>query len=296
MRNRVTAPLAKTALAGLAMAIALAIWAAPGAALAQEGGDMRTDEATNRYSEALGDLGAVTAVVEGTDRFCPSVKFKAALSRPIGAQNAVFDETSTFEIRKELLRFSGNALGLNDASECSNFKTGEHPVELQRVFAAHSPSPSIISVIYTVFRSSPFDAHPYTEFEAFTFDLAKSRELTLDDIIPPESSPQALEALWAEAAKGWCAYNDHHTLPSFYGLFDDGLCSKPESAPLPPALAQDRSSLKALGNAYLTSEGLALRLAPSDGWSYAEGPSELVLKKGALVKFGAKASIWHAKK
>jgi hypothetical protein len=51
-------------------------------------------------------------------------------------------------------------------------------------------------------------------------------------------------------------------------------------------------SLKALGNAYLTNEGLALRLGAYDGWSYADGPSLLVIDKAELVKLGADPALW----
>jgi hypothetical protein len=295
MRKSISARSTSVKLAVLAAAFAL-IGASAGA-WAQAAGDLRLDEAGNGYSQNLKSLGAVTAKVATASKICPKVSVAATLSRPISSSSEVFDELSVFELRGELRAAVSNPLAFNDPSECQALTEQKDPAEFQRTFKAYSPSPSVLSVVYTVFQSSPWAAHPSTSFEAVNFNLAENRKLTLNDVFPPEAKDgQVLEAVWAEAAKGWCAYNDHHTLPYFYQIDDDDLCKAPEKAPLPAALAADRSSFQALGNAYLTSEGMVLALSADDGWSYAEGPSELKISKEALVKLGAKASIWEAAK
>jgi hypothetical protein len=295
MRKSISARSISVKLAVLAAAFAL-IGASAGA-WAQAAGDLRKDEAGNGYSPNLKSLGAVTAKVATTSKNCPKISVDAVLSRPISSSSEVFDELSVFELRNELRAAVSNPLAFNDPSECQALAEQKDPAEFKRTFNAHSPSPGILSVAFTVFQSSPWAAHPSTAFEAVNFSLAENRKLTLNDVFPPDANDgQVLEAVWAEAAKGWCAYNDNHTLPFFYQIDDDDLCKAPEKAPLPPALAADRGSFEALGNAYLTSEGMVLALSADDGWSYAQGPSELKISKETLIKLGAKASVWQAAK
>ena len=209
MSERIKARFAAIALAGLAAALVLAFQVFPSGALAQEKGDLRQDAASNSYAPELPNLGVVTVTVAAIDGFCKSIKYQATLSRPFGSFNAAFDELSASEIGKELALIEKNLLELDDPAECANLTDQKDPVEVERTFKAHSPNPNVISVLYTYFFSSPWAAHHFTKFETVNFDLAESRELTLNDVIPSSS----LEALWAEVAKCWCSYTANNSIP-----------------------------------------------------------------------------------
>jgi hypothetical protein len=49
----------------------------------------------------------------------------------------------------------------------------------------------------------------------------------------------------------------------------------------------------ALGKAYLTPDGLTIHLDPYDGWFYADGPKDLIIKKRILLGLGAHREIWQ---
>ena len=294
MSERISARLTGLASLFLTLAVALAFIVAsiPAAAQSQNGqSGLRTDAAGNSYAPELPSLGAATVSLAGTDKLCKTIKIDVKLSKPVGTGSEILDALNAVELRSELNRYLANPLDLESASECANFEKRDDAVEAQRTFTAYSPNPKILSVLYSVFVSSPWAAHPHTYFEALNYDLSAGRDLTISDILPPGEGP-GLEALWAAAAKGWCEYNDYHVIPSYYGLEGDDLCKAPEKIPLPPALVADRDDLKGLGLVTLTNEGLVISLGANDGWSYADGPSELVIDKAAMIKLGARSEIW----
>jgi hypothetical protein len=278
----------------LGLAALLAALAFPAGAWAQDGGPaaaLRRDQDGNGYAPELSSLGALTASLAIADPVCPDLLTTVRLSRPAATGDDLLDEILALELRKELRAAQKEEPAASSPSECPSAEAARQGAERVRVFEAHSPSPGILSVVYLSFASSPDMVHPYTSFESFTYSLSEGRELGLGDVLGGGFGQPA--ALWAKVAAKWCAYGGHRSLPAFYGLDDGaGYCDNPGGAPLPPALAADPGSLAALGNAYLTSQGLVLQLGAYDGWSYADGPSTLLIDKEEMIEAGADPAIW----
>lgn len=276
------------------LAGALAILAVlASAAWAQEPQLFRRDDAGNRYSESLPGLQAMTSSYAKADKICPGVQMDISVSQPIATGDQRLDEIFV-ERFKEAMRQADEFAYFEDPSECPE-DDGDGPgnAESSLTFEAHSASPSLISIVYENFVSVPYAAHPSTSYETFNYDLKAGRELAISDIFIPSKAERGLRALWAEVAKGWCAYNEYKRLPDFYNMdYETDWCASTIKAPLPKALAENPESLAYLGNAFLTEAGLALQLDAYQGWSYADGPSRLVISKSDMIRLGAKPGLW----
>lgn len=273
-------------LAGLAAtALLLASLASP--AFAQKG-QARQDQNGNSYASSLPSLGSASVALTWTNPACPKAKVELKSSRPVGTGDGLLDAILALELAKDVQAIRGSWFSGWTEGDCDQ-ADADSPGESSRTFEAHSPSPGILSILYTLFESYPFAAHPNTNFEAFNYYLKEGRELRLSDILPDFYD---WGALWAEVAKGWCSYNDYHSIPSFYGLSQDVSWCEQKQVPVPPAIAANSFDLAAWGHAYVTADGLALQLGPYEGWSYADGPSSLTIPKAFLIKLGADPAIW----
>jgi hypothetical protein len=234
----------------------------------------------------------LTATDSIEDSTCRGLVTKVSLSRPAGTGDDLLDGRLALELLGELRSIRRTPPDSTDPSECPSQEALAEGAEIQRIFEVHSPSKGILSIAYQMFSATPLAVHPNTTFESYNHSLAQGRPLKLGDLFPGEDAPAAV--LWAVVAPKWCAYNDYRSLPSFYGFDPEAdLCAKPKEIPLPAALVADPDSLAALGNAYLTEDGLMLRLAAYDGWSYADGPSALLVGKDELVAVGADKTLWR---
>ncbi|MDR0620352.1 MAG: hypothetical protein LBJ61_00500 [Deltaproteobacteria bacterium] len=259
--------------------------------LAQNSPNFKEDAAGNKFDPALTGLGATTTTFTVPDPVCPNISVKARLSRPTRTGDDLLDEALSLELRQVSRKVAtGFSLGADSLSDCPEHVTLDEPGEVTEFFEAHSPSAGILSVLFTRFESLPWAAHPNQGYDVLNYNLTKGQELTLDDLFP---EGLVTASLWGVVAKEWCSFNDYKKLPSFYGLSEDtDWCAKPDSIPLPASLTTYPISLKSLGNGYLTKDGLVLQLGAYEGWSYADGPSTLLISKDTLKKLGAKASIW----
>lgn len=55
-------------------------------------------------------------------------------------------------------------------------------------YESYQHSENIVTLVYTLFYYTG-GAHPNSNYEAFTFDLEAGRQLTFDDVFPPENNP-----------------------------------------------------------------------------------------------------------
>jgi hypothetical protein len=166
-------------------------------------------------------------------------------------------------------------------------------IEINRHFSAFSPSPEIISFVFTTTKSSPGPGHDASILKSASYDLKTARELTLDDVfIDPKKS---ISLLWPTIAERWCEHdhNSRKTFPRFYKLPDGANnCAKVASVPLPDQLKAPPYTFEKLGFAYLTPRGLTLELTGPLSWGPDSAIFDLNLDRNLLLKIGAKPEVW----
>jgi hypothetical protein len=270
--------------AAAVLAALLAVLALASAAPAQ---DLRNDEFGNSFGPELPRLGAHTVTAEFLDRVCPQAASKITLSRPVETGDDLLDELFGIQNRMEARRLEREPSFYSDSSECPD---GPEESELSRTFMARSAKPGALAVLFTVHVDGSTMAHPSAYYESLNWSFELGAELSAH-VLFGGGYYQAAPALWKEVAKGWCAYNEYSSLPSFYGFPDDfDGCGDPGAIPMAPKIEQAESGdLAAWGHAIVTPEGLLLSLGAYEGWSYADGASELLIPKAFFKSIGAGA-------
>ncbi|MDR1110491.1 MAG: hypothetical protein LBP92_07325 [Deltaproteobacteria bacterium] len=235
----------------------------------------------------LPNLGFSTLRGTFPDPKCPALKNEVGVTFPVGIDSPGLDKRLAEQAKAKF-----DELSSLEAGSCPGpGETPPNPVtDVKVTFTATSPSRNYLSLLDTVFESSPMAAHPSTTTSATTYNLQTGQPLKLSDLFadPAKSMPK----LWAQMAAGFCEDYGHETLPYFYGLPEDQGCAS-KDIPLPDALKGADIPFSALGSAVLTTDGLQIILDAGDAWSYADGPAELVIPKDDLVKMGAKMETWN---
>jgi hypothetical protein len=165
-----------------------------------------------------------------------------------------------------------------------------------RKFMAFAPSSDILSVSYFYYFMSHGAIHPITEYESFVYDVKNGRELELKDIFTDYD--YSLPLLWKKTVDAFCALSgaqrpQEKQIPTFYKIPDQlRSCSKSSSVPVPEEL-RGPDAFEALGHAYLTPDGISLRLTK---WE-ANSEEEPIIRIGKkeLMEMGAKSEIWGGK-
>lgn len=166
-----------------------------------------------------------------------------------------------------------------------------------RKFEAYAPSEDIISVVYLVANAPPGASSLSSFYESFTFNLKESRELTLDDIFIDYQ--KALPLLWPLVAKGWCGHpqNEFKEFPGYYEIPENFQnCSNTASIPIPAMLKKSPHTFNNLGSAFLTQEGMTLRLEAWQTWGPRYETYDILIGKKELIRIGAKPEIWSSKR
>ncbi|MDR2442801.1 MAG: hypothetical protein LBE31_04685 [Deltaproteobacteria bacterium] len=254
--------------------------------------NVRADDNGNSYSLELPELKAFNVTESIAHLKCPNVKLTVNISYPQGTGDDLLDQMSIVQTSMEERAVLANLQ--KNIGDCPANAKENYEAEYFRNFEAHSASKDVLSVLFTIFESTPGAAHPTTTFESSNYSFSLGRQITLNDIFSDDSSK--IQNAWQYVASSWCAYNDYHSLPYFYRYQTDAdICAQSETLDLPPGLKLEPGSLKYLGNAFLTTEGLKLILSADDGWSRADGPSTILIDKNKLKDLGADLSFWGGK-
>jgi hypothetical protein len=274
-------------MAALTLFLVLAVF--PVVASAQ---NLRKDQAGNRYGPGLEKLGALFTrrTIQAPD--CPDLRMKLAISNPYGLWIPEFDlvmaAKQVADVDKAVRKFFDEFEG-----PCYPYNSSSSEFEYNTTFEAHYSGGGVISIVYDNYVFYPGAAHPLNSFEAHSLNLRTGRELTMDDLfLRPPGAAEGLKRLWPLIAAGWCRYNDLRLLPIFYGLPEGrDWCANPGMIPLPKDL-RGRPALGELGNAFLTADGLSLRLDGDNTWAHSFGTSTLNFDKQALIRLGFDPALW----
>ncbi|MDR2455835.1 MAG: hypothetical protein LBE49_04485 [Deltaproteobacteria bacterium] len=275
--------------AALTLTLALALAASPEAAWAQK---LRRDEAGNQYGPWLDNIGARTTKRKIKAHACPAMTLELNISTPYGTGIDFFDKAMARQHALDVGKLEREFINDN-AEGCQQVLTSNTNTTVDRTFEAYYPGGGSLSIVYHVTVFYAGGAHPMHEYEALNINFETGREVAVSDLfLSPPGAAEGLKALWAMIASGWCRYNEQKSIPNFYKMPEDvKWCANPATIPLPKRL-RERPSLKDLGNAFLTADGLELRLQPYDGWSYSHGSSSLALDKRSLLGIGFNPALW----
>ncbi|MDR2455833.1 MAG: hypothetical protein LBE49_04475 [Deltaproteobacteria bacterium] len=270
----------------LTLAISLAVF--PDAASAQK---PRQDRAGNLYGPGLDKMRALTTKKRVKSSDCPGKTLALNVSTPYGIGIKKLDEAMARKHKRDVENIQKMAFKAIGEYCQPDFSQSESTYD--RTFEAYDPGGGSLSVIYNVLILYYMAAHHSHGYEAFNYNLQTGEELTIGDLfLSPPGAAEGLEGLWAMIASAWCRYNDNKTIPNFYDMPDDtDWCANPARIALPKRL-EGQPAMKDLGNAFLTPDGLELRLQPYDGWSYADGDAILVLDKPSLIRIGFNPALW----
>jgi hypothetical protein len=270
----------------LTLAISLALF--PEAASAQK---PRQDRAGNLYGPGLEKMRALTTKKKVKSPDCPRKTLALAVSTPYGIGLEELDQALARKHERDVENIQRMAFKTINQFCRSDFGANESTYD--RTFEAYYPGGGSLSVIYNVLILYDTAAHHSHDYEAFNFNLETGKELTMGDLfLSPPGAAEGLEGLWTMIASAWCRYNERKSIPNFYDMPDDtDWCANPAMIPLPKRL-QGQPAMRDLGNAFLTPDGLELRLQPYDGWSYADGDAILVLDKKSLIRLGFNPALW----
>ena len=163
----------------------------------------------------------------------------------------------------------------------------------KRVLTASSPSPEVISILYTIVRDYFMVNNPSFDYWSAAYHVEDGRLVSLGDVFPDREA--SLPLFWNLAARRFCetAGSAYGSPPVFYGY--RGICPGPDSEedlPLPEALISPDLTLPDLGFPLLTPEGLTLNLNPYQSWGVAMGPASIAITIAELEAMGANMSIW----
>jgi hypothetical protein len=273
----------------LILTLALSLAAMPKAASAQK---LRPDQAGNRYGPGLDDLGAKTTKRKIAAPDCPEMTLELTISTPQGTGIDLFDKVMARKHELDVEKIERSFLRDN-AGGCQEIFTSNTDTTVDRTFEAYHPGGGSLSILYHVVVFNAGAAHSTEQFEAWNLNFETGQEVAIGDLfLSPPGAAEGLMDLWAMIASGWCRYSRHKTIPSFYQMPDGAeWCANPAMIPLPKRL-RERPAMKDLGNAFLTADGLELRLQPYDAFSHADGDAVLVLDKRSLLRAGFNPALW----
>lgn len=251
---------------------------------------VRRDGVGNLYGPGLEQVAPVTIEKFLRDPVCRELTLEIRHSAPTNTGSLALDKFLAADLEKSVQESLAGFSGMG-GYDCDGFGDGESTSE--RTFEIHDSGGGIVSIVYAIFGMHAGAAHGYEYFRSINFNVANGRELTMGDLFTsPPGAAEGLKAFWPYVAKAWCSYNDERRIPNFYEMREDNkYCSNPARAPMPARL-RGQPAIADLGNAYFTRQGMILKLAPYDGWSYARGPSSLSFKKEGLVMLGFNPAIW----
>lgn len=276
--------------AALALVLALASQARPFSDDDQDRGrGLRSDEAGNLYGPGMEGAGAIAIKEVFTSNRCPEMTLTQELYAPAWTGSVELDRMLAAEL--EAFAEERRHVFLTDTTASCNFEITAS--ESRRVFEIHAPGGGTVSVLYTIAGYEAGKAHGYQLFRAVNFNPWTGGELTASELfLQPPGTRDGLRSLWSKLAREWCDYSDKREIPNYYKLdFNKDWCANPSRAPL-PAMFQGRSTLDELSHAYLTRDGMILRLGPYEGWYYAFGPAMLELDRAFLIRIGFDPALW----
>ncbi|MDR2301193.1 MAG: hypothetical protein LBF38_04035 [Deltaproteobacteria bacterium] len=161
----------------------------------------------------------------------------------------------------------------------------------QSSFKIIETNPNIISLITYVNVSTGY-FHPINHTRAKIIDIKTAGEVYLSDLFPQKQA--SLKKLWPYLANAYCKMDQGgSTLPVFYGQTECPKNGFGPSAALPEAWTDPGVDFQALGgNVYLSPKGLHVGLGAYQSWSYASGPTEVLVPKDEAIKMGASKAYW----
>jgi hypothetical protein len=161
----------------------------------------------------------------------------------------------------------------------------------QSTFKILSTNPNVISIITLMNISAGFN-HPQNIGKAINIDIKNLKKINLSDIFP--QTEDSLKKLWPYLANQYCKNeNSSSILPFFYGQTECPQGGFGPSTPLPDKWNKKEVNFEDLGgNVYLSPEGLNIELSGYQSWSYATGPSRVLIPKDQLLEMGASPAFW----
>jgi hypothetical protein len=167
--------------------------------------------------------------------------------------------------------------------------------QYENTFSVYAPSKDFLSIVFAEDWTGPDDDEAWSVVKAINYSLRDHRDLTIADVFtdPKASAP----LLWAKVAAGWCSHpgNRKERFPKFYRVpKENTVCSNPSSIKAPKGLSSPKTALEALGNAFLTAEGMGFWVPEYPSFDPAATRSELYIPKSELIAIGARPEIWGA--
>jgi hypothetical protein len=274
------------------MTLALSLAVFPDAASAQ---NLRKDQAGNLFGPGLENMGALTTKRSFAYPDCPGMTLELRISTPYGIGIPQFDMAMArkheLDVEKAAIPFFKHPPG-----ECKPENSSITESFYSRTFEAHYPGGGFLSIVYDIAYYDAVDgpAHPDNDLKVVNVNPWTSEPVEMADLfLDPPGYYEGVRNLWPAIAVGWCRYNDEKTMPNFYELpKSKQWCADPARAPLPERLSGWWVGLEDLGNAFLTADGLGLRLGPYQGWYYALGDSTLNIDKRTLIGLGFDPALW----
>jgi len=171
--------------------------------------------------------------------------------------------------------------GFCDKNLCGGLSCGTWTAD--ETFAAHSPSPGFLSILFTEF-SDTGGAHPNTEYRVMNFK-PDGRPLTLEDMFPDPA--KSVPLYWDYVYAKWCAKHPYK-YPTHYAAMQDCGSDSPDN----PNIYEGAKTLDDLGRLVFSPLGATIVLGPYESGAYATGTITLDLPRRDLVKMGADPAIW----
>jgi hypothetical protein len=255
--------------------------------------DFRTDERGNQYAPELPNLRAIFinkpyVLVDN------KVIFEFDINFPAFTGNDKLDQLFKNFVQYDYREYNSELSGIDFLDEyCLKDQESTCRASYSRHFTAYLPSPNILSVIYYLEILYLGGARPFPDFQPGLYDLTDGREMTLGEIF--NNYPMGLPALWSFIAQGWCNHpeNFDKVFPSFYGISANYAdCSRAVTIPMPTNLKSSPVTFKSLGNAFLTPEGMTIRLTAMDSFGPMAFYNELTIPKAQLITIGVKPETW----
>jgi hypothetical protein len=217
------------------------------------------------------------------DRVCRGYTYKITIIYPTGTGSPDLDLKLANEATDRYNTLARRTLDHNCVADTTNTKS-----ETETTFTATSPGKNYLSVVYGTSEYIAGYAHPSWNTTATVYDLRTASPITMNDIF--ENTDRAMPMLWREAVKGWCAFKDPNEPPKYYDTKTTKECTS-RTPPMPQVIQARNIPLSALGNTYLTPEGMIIQV---DFFSYgAQGPVQQIIQKNKLLRMGARKEIWE---
>ena len=277
----------------LSILASVLLLAAP-AALAQESAEnfesFLNIESGNWISASLPGVSLRTIKNQETAPDCSVNSLTVTLHYPQGLSadiDQLIEKRAKDKLAAEIAEIKDG--GFCDKDMCGGLSCGAWSAD--ETFAAHSPSPGFLSILFTEF-SYTGGAHPNTEYRVMNFkpvgQPTELRAMELKDLFPdPEKS---VPLYWEYVYAKWCA-KFPYKFPLHYAGGDCGTDS-----PDYPNTYEGAKTLDDLGRLVFTPLGATMVLGPYESGSYASGTVMLDIRKEQLIAMGANPAIWTSEK